>query len=82
MLRSGKIAKTHRGVRSEFSRLAKDDPRVEVDLKSFLAEAYKYKELGDYGVKTGVIITMQIAEDTIKTARRFIACVAEILNEP
>lgn len=47
---SGKIAKTHSGVRSEFARLAKESPGVDKALLIFLAKGYKYKELSDYGV--------------------------------
>ena len=38
--RTGKIAKTHSGVRSEFARLAKDTPRIDKTLPTFLAQAY------------------------------------------
>jgi uncharacterized protein (UPF0332 family) len=48
--RSGRIAKTHSGVRSEFARLLKDGADAERALLTFLGQAYKYKELSDYGV--------------------------------
>ena len=35
-----KSAKTHSGVRSEFNRLAKDDPRISLEFRTFLAKAY------------------------------------------
>ena len=40
---TGQAAKTHSGVRSEFSRLAKDDPRIDRSFLSFLAQAYTRK---------------------------------------
>jgi uncharacterized protein (UPF0332 family) len=33
--RTGKVAKTHRGVHSEFARLAKDDPNIDKAFQSF-----------------------------------------------
>jgi uncharacterized protein (UPF0332 family) len=48
--RTGKIAKTHRGVRSSFARLIGDDPRLDRTLTEFLGRAYRRKEVVDYGV--------------------------------
>jgi uncharacterized protein (UPF0332 family) len=48
--KTGRVAKTHRGVRTEFARLTKDDPRVAKTMTEFLAQANRYKEIGDYGV--------------------------------
>jgi uncharacterized protein (UPF0332 family) len=42
--RSGKVARTHSGVRTEFARLLKDRSVAERALLTFLAQAYKYKE--------------------------------------
>jgi uncharacterized protein (UPF0332 family) len=41
--RTGKTAKTHSGVRSEFARLAKDESRLDRSYSSFLARAYNLK---------------------------------------
>jgi hypothetical protein len=37
--RTNKVAKTHRGVRSEFARLARNEPRIARDLVTFLGVA-------------------------------------------
>jgi uncharacterized protein (UPF0332 family) len=42
---TGKIAKTHSGLRSEFNRLAKDEPRIGRDLVQFLSTAYELKSI-------------------------------------
>jgi hypothetical protein len=42
------VAKTHRGVRSEFSRLARGEPRIGRDLITFLGTAYQFKTRADY----------------------------------
>jgi uncharacterized protein (UPF0332 family) len=46
--RTGREARTHRGVNSQFNRLAKDDPRFDIDLRRFLAQAYDLKAVADY----------------------------------
>ena len=46
--RAGKIAKTHRGVQSEFTRLAKDQPGLDKDFPVFLTQAYNLKAVADY----------------------------------
>jgi uncharacterized protein (UPF0332 family) len=56
-----KSAKTHSGVRSEFNRLAKDDPRISLEFRTFLAKAYAYKEIADYGMEKKTAITAEIA---------------------
>ena len=48
--RTGRAAKTHRGVRGEFARLAKDDPRSSEHFRLFVARAYRLKEAADYAV--------------------------------
>lgn len=48
--RTGKVAKTHSGVRSEFTRLARFSPEIGKTFSAFLAEAYKFKEVSDYSV--------------------------------
>ncbi len=40
---TGKVAKTHRGVRSEFARLARAEPRIGRDLVTFFGAAYQFK---------------------------------------
>lgn len=69
---TGKIAKTHSGVRAELARLLVRTPEGGKDLTGFLAAAYKFKEIGDYGVG-GTVITEQDALETIDGAARFIA---------
>lgn len=38
--RTGKVAKTHRGLRAQFARISKEESRVGQDLSEFLARAY------------------------------------------
>jgi uncharacterized protein (UPF0332 family) len=78
--RTGKIAKSHSGVRSEFSRLAKDTPALDKTFSTFLAKAYSYKEIGDYRVDQGAVVTDAEAKDAIEAATRFIERVAHLLT--
>ncbi len=78
--RSGKIAKTHSGVRTEFARLMKDTAGAERALLRFLAQAYKYKEIDDYGVGRGAIVSEEEAKDAIRAAAHFIDRVTALLT--
>jgi uncharacterized protein (UPF0332 family) len=78
--RTGKVAKTHSGVRTEFARLLKDTPGGERALLTFLAQAYKYKEIGDYGVGRNATVTDEEAHDAIDAAARFIERVTALLR--
>jgi uncharacterized protein (UPF0332 family) len=78
--RTGKIAKTHSGLRTELARLTRDDPHIDRATTSFLAQAYKYKEIGDYGVGPDAVITLQDAEAAIDAAEAFVAQVATALT--
>jgi uncharacterized protein (UPF0332 family) len=80
--RTGKIAKTHSGLRSEFGRLAKDEPRMTSEFTRFLANAYELKSQADYNTKPETPITAQAADDAIRTTERFIALIKTLLDEP
>ncbi len=80
MENTGKIAKTHSGVRSEFARLAKETPGIDKALPIVLAKSYKYKELSDYGVGRSATVSTTEAEEAIKSAALFIDCIATQLS--
>jgi uncharacterized protein (UPF0332 family) len=77
--RTGKIAKTHRGLRSEFARLTRGDLRVDRSLSEFLAQAYELKSIADYGTGSEAIISADTAAAAIAMAERFIGCVADLI---
>ena len=77
--KTGRVAKSHSGVRSEFARLAKDDPRIARAMTTFLTQAYKYKEIGDYGVGTDAVVAISEAEAAIRSALGFPDCVDAVL---
>jgi uncharacterized protein (UPF0332 family) len=76
---SGKVAKTHTGVRAEFARLSKGDPNAR-GMLAYLASAYAYKQIADYAVGPDLAITPQQAEEAIEGAERFVQRVAVMLG--
>ncbi len=77
---TGKAAKTHRGVRSQFHLLARNEPGIGNDLSAFLAEGYRFKTIADYevGAAAGTISATE-AQDAIDTAARFIDILSALL---
>lgn len=76
---TGKIAKTHRGLRAQFARLAKDEPRIDRTLVEFLGHGYELKSLADYGTGSEADITVTAAVAALATATRFVECIASLL---
>ena len=64
-----KIARTHSGARSEFARLAKDDPRIDRKFPTFLARAYNLKSVADYGLDSDIGVSREEAMEVIRRAR-------------
>lgn len=78
--RTGKIAKTHRGLRTEFARLAQSEPRIDPEFVRFLANAYEIKSVADYGAEPEANVSMEQASLTIETAGRLIDCIAGLIG--
>jgi uncharacterized protein (UPF0332 family) len=79
---TGKIAKTHSGVRSEFSRLTKDNPLVNRAFPTFLGQAYNLKAIADYGVGSEGGVSLEEADEAILKAAHFVDGIAALLTEP
>jgi uncharacterized protein (UPF0332 family) len=78
--RTGRAAKTHRGLRSEFSRLARSEPSIGREFLTFLAEGYEYKSIADYSIgSASPPITAEDGRSAIVTAARLIALIARLL---
>ncbi|HUB50117.1 MAG TPA: HEPN domain-containing protein [Acetobacteraceae bacterium] len=78
--RTGRVVKTHSGLRTLFARLAKDEPNLDPAFTQFLANAYDLKSLADYADKPVERISTQDADLAIETAERFIAAIEELIN--
>jgi uncharacterized protein (UPF0332 family) len=72
----GRIYKTHTGVTSEFSRLVKDDARVDDQHRAFLGRTYNLKAIADYRTGPGSHISAEMAREAIDAARRFVESIA------
>ena len=70
---TGRVLKTHNGVRTQFSRLTKDMADFEPSLRAFLARAYNLKTHADYGLDSDAPTTDQEARRAIQTAELFVA---------
>jgi len=77
--RTGRIAKTHAGVNTQFNLLIKDDPRVDAELRRFLPRAFDLKTTVDYVAGPDAFVSPEKVEAAIATAARFIDVIAEIL---
>jgi uncharacterized protein (UPF0332 family) len=78
--KTGKAAKTHSGLRSEFARLARIEPRIDPRLVGFLARAYTLKSAADYGVDPLAAISVEQASEASSVARQFIDTIAELIG--
>ncbi len=67
--RTGKAAKTHSGLRSEFARLARTESRIDPKFVGFLARAYTLKSAADYGVNPLATISLEQAKEAAGVAR-------------
>jgi uncharacterized protein (UPF0332 family) len=77
--RSGKTAKTHSGVRAKFAEIARSESQLDRTFSTFLAQSYKYKEIGDYGIGPEAAITSADAADAIARATRFVEGIEKLL---
>ena len=78
---TGRAAKTHRGVRNQFGRLARDEPRIPRELVAILREGYELKTTSDYGIGYAAqTISAADANSAIDTAKRFVDSIAALLD--
>ncbi len=80
--RVGRVLKSHQGVQTEFNRIMKDDPRADKALVGFVARAYKYKTIADYGFDAPVHPTDEEARNALRDATRFFDSFTALLSPP
>jgi uncharacterized protein (UPF0332 family) len=76
-----RVFKRHSTVQSEFVRMVKEDPRVDIELRSFLSRTYNLKTIADYGTGPASHVSAESAKDAVQTARRFVECVAGLMSK-
>jgi uncharacterized protein (UPF0332 family) len=79
--RTGKVAKTHQGVQSEFHRFAQHEPRLDKSFPAFLNQAYNLKAVADYETGPDSEIPPERSAAAIETATRFVDCLAGLIGE-
>ena len=77
---TGKAAKTHQGVQSEFHRLARQEPRIDKEFPQFITKAYNLKAVADYETGPNSDVPKERSAEAIKTAARFVDCIAWLLE--
>jgi uncharacterized protein (UPF0332 family) len=78
--RTGRAVKTHKGVRTEFHRLIRDDTRFDGTLRDFLGSTYNLKAIADYETGDGSTVLPERAARAIDEAKQFVAKVAAMLE--
>jgi uncharacterized protein (UPF0332 family) len=76
--RTGKTAKTHRGVHRLLSQLARGEPQL-AGLALFLSQAYNLKAVADYELGPSAGVPLDRASEAIDRAAQFIDQVAALL---
>ena len=79
--RGGRAVKTHRGVRSRFGQLTRDEPSIDAGLRDFLEVGFKLKRVADYFEIGDPPVSPEQAEVAIATASRFVNAVGQLLEE-
>lgn len=78
-VRTGRVAKTHRGVHRLLSQLARNDPQL-VDLALFLSQAYNLKAVADYELGVDAGVPLDRASEAIEQAARLIDQTVRVLE--
>jgi uncharacterized protein (UPF0332 family) len=78
--RTGKAAKTHTGVHTQFNRLAKSEPNFDAALRRALPQAYNLKAVADYETGPDSVIPPERAQAAIVAAKEFVAAVRALVR--
>jgi uncharacterized protein (UPF0332 family) len=77
LTRTGKEPKTHSGARSEFARLAREEPNIDQSYVAFLGQAYELKTVADYNEV--VHVSASDVEQALDQATKFIEVIAALI---
>jgi uncharacterized protein (UPF0332 family) len=78
--RTGRVAKGHNGVRSEFALVARGEPRIDRSFPTFLARAYSLKVSADYAIGHEIGVTAAEAGQAVEIATRFVDNIVLLLE--
>lgn len=79
--RTGRAAKTHKGVNVEWHRLTRDNPSIDQELRAFLGFAFNLKAIADYETGPGSEVSPEMATEALATATRFVASMVELIED-
>ncbi|HVY17740.1 MAG TPA: HEPN domain-containing protein [Rhodopila sp.] len=80
--RTGRMVKTHKGVRTEFHRLTRDEPGIDHRLRGFLGVAYNLKTIADYETGGNSDVSADEVRTAANEAEAFVATIEGILSGP
>ena len=75
-----KATKTHKGAHTQFAHLARDEPSIDEDMRSFLPRTYDMKAICDYELGPDAVIPFELAAAAVADAERFVNCVTGIID--
>jgi len=78
--RTGRSARTHKGVQAEFQRLTQGDARFNAELRSFLSTAYNLKSIADYEAGPASPVNSERAAAAVAEAGHFVAHVQSLIE--
>jgi uncharacterized protein (UPF0332 family) len=78
--RRNKVVKTHKGVATEFHRLAQVEPALPAGLAGQLSNDFRYKRIADYETGDDAFVAPDEARDAIARAEVFVAAVRRVLE--
>lgn len=79
--RTGRSARSHKGVHAEFLRLTRETLSGEPELRAFLSKAYNFKAVADYDIDPEAGVTPDRAAAAIATATRLLDHLATLLGD-
>ncbi len=77
---TGREVKTHSGLRTMFAKISKDEPHVDRSFTALLAQAYKFKEIADYGIGDSAVVTLSDPQDRIESAQLFVQTMSGLMR--
>ncbi len=77
---TGRVVKSHGGMRTMFAQLARDGARIDPSFPSLPGRLYKFKEVADYAVGPGAAVALSEASGAIDVASRFLDAIAAIVS--
>jgi uncharacterized protein (UPF0332 family) len=78
--KTGRSAKTRKGVHSELHRLTRDDPPLDPGLRAFLSQNYDLKAIADQETGPDAEVSPELARHAQQEARRFVAYFKTVLG--